>query len=200
MAKKIIAVVGTYRKGHTIDNAVDEVLKSAKAAGAQTEKIYLIDKNIEYCTNCRICMETPGEKRGQCPIKDDMDGILDKIDAADGIILAAPVNCYNVTAVTRTFIERLAPYVYWPWGANMPKARIKTLTKKAVLITSSAAPAFFARLLYPGTLHVMKDAVKGMGYETIKKLFIGLSAKQKDQPLPEKHKKQLQTAGIMLAS
>ncbi len=200
MSKKIIAVVGTYRKGHTIDNAVDEVLNSAKANGAETEKIYLIDKNIQYCTNCRVCMETPGEKRGECPIKDDMNERLDKIDAADGVVLAAPVNCYNVTAVTRTFIERLGPYTYWPWGAGMPKSRIKNLTKKAAVITSTAAPAIVGPLFCPGTIRVMKDSVKGIGCKVIKKIFIGMSSMQKNRPLPEKYKKQLQSCGQMLAS
>ena len=36
MAAKIVAIVGTYRKGRVIDAAVSEVLKGAEAHGAQT--------------------------------------------------------------------------------------------------------------------------------------------------------------------
>ena len=200
MGKKIIAVVGSYRKGHTIDSAVDEVLNSAKAAGVETEKINLLDKHIEFCTNCRSCMQQIGVKRGECVINDEMKEILDKIEAADGIVLASPVNCYNVTAIMKRFIERLAPYGYWPWGANIPKFRIRNLTKNAVVITSSAAPAFIGRLFFPGTLNILKSSTRFIGCKIIKKIFIGLSAKQKDQPLTEKCKKQLQTAGQLLAN
>jgi len=43
---KVIAVVGSYRKGGIIDTAIDEILSSAKEGGAETSKIYLIDQHI----------------------------------------------------------------------------------------------------------------------------------------------------------
>jgi multimeric flavodoxin WrbA len=55
MAKKIAGIVGSYRKGRVIDTAVSEILKGAEAHGAEICKIYLIDKHIEFCTNCRNC-------------------------------------------------------------------------------------------------------------------------------------------------
>ena len=57
MGKKIVAIVGSYRKGRTIDTAVSEVLRGAADRGAATEKIYLIDKHIEFCNNCRACTQ-----------------------------------------------------------------------------------------------------------------------------------------------
>ena len=60
MSKKIrvTAIVGTYRKGGIIDTAVDEILDSASQSGAEVKKIYLLDKHIEFCTNCRTCAAT----------------------------------------------------------------------------------------------------------------------------------------------
>ena len=66
MSKKIIAIIGTYRKGRTIDTAVTELLKGAEQQGAQTEKIYLLEKYIEFCTNCRSCTQQNGTARGDC--------------------------------------------------------------------------------------------------------------------------------------
>jgi len=57
MAKKIVAVVGSYRKGGVIDSLVTEVLSAAKEQGAQTSRLYLVDKHIEFCTNCRSCTQ-----------------------------------------------------------------------------------------------------------------------------------------------
>jgi hypothetical protein len=47
MVRRITAVVGSYRKGGTIDSIVSEILSAAGEAGAETHKIYLADKRIE---------------------------------------------------------------------------------------------------------------------------------------------------------
>jgi multimeric flavodoxin WrbA len=199
VAKKIIAIVGTYRKGRTIDSAVDELLSAAQSFGAQTEKIYLLDKLIEFCTNCRCCTQQTGNKRGNCVINDDMKGILDKIDSADAIVLAAPVNWFNVTALMKRFIERLLPYGYWPWGSWIPKSRIKKLTKKAVVITSSGAPAWFGRIFFHSTLFTLKAAAKCMGAKVVKSLYFGSVALTERETLSEKNKLKAYKAGKILA-
>ena len=200
MSKKIIAIVGTYRKGHTTDSAVDLLLNSAQSLGAETEKIFLLDRHIEFCTNCRSCTQKQIDGlRGKCVHNDDMEAILDKVDLADAIVLASPVNWFNVTALMKRFIERLTCYGYWPWGIGIPKNRIKKLTKKAVLITSSSAPALFGRVFYPGTLFVLKAAANCVGAKVVRKIYIGGVAVEKDQPLPEKYRKQICAAGKALA-
>ena len=200
MSKKIIAIVGTYRKGKTIDTAVDELLEAARQQGAQTEKIFLLDKHIEFCTNCRNCTQQAGTARGDCVISDDMKQILDKIDSADGIILAAPINCFNVTALMKRFIERLLPYGYWPWNIAIPKDRIKKLTKKAVLITSSGCPEWLGRIFFRSAFFILKSTARCVGAKVIKKIYMGGAAIEKDQPLSEKYRKQVCAAGRALAN
>jgi len=141
---RITAIVGSYRKGGIIDTAVDEILTSAREEGAEVSKIYLIDKQIEFCTNCRTCMQQDGPKRGECPIVDDMGSVLDEIERSDAVVLASPMNFGTVTAVMKRFIERLACLAYWPWGANAPKMRNRLKQKRAVVVASSAAPALIA--------------------------------------------------------
>ena len=46
MAKKVIGIVGSYRKGGIIDTSVSGVLQGAEQAGAETKKIYLLDKHV----------------------------------------------------------------------------------------------------------------------------------------------------------
>ena len=75
---KITAIVGTYRKCGVIDTAVDEILAAARDQGAEVAKIHLIDKHIEFCTNCRTCTQQEGSARGQCPTADEMSDILDQ--------------------------------------------------------------------------------------------------------------------------
>jgi len=99
----------------------------------------------------------------------------------------------------KKFIERLLPYGYWPWAAPIPKNRVKKLTKKAVVITSSAAPAWIGRIFFRGSLFVLRTAARCVGAMVIKKIYIGKAAITKDQPLLEKYKKQLHNAGQFLA-
>lgn len=198
MPKKIIAIVGTYRKGKTIDTAVNELLSAAQMSGCRTEKISLLDKYIEFCTNCRNCTQQAGIIRGNCVISDDMKQILDKIDSADGIILAAPINWFNVTALMKRFVERLLPYGYWPWNIAIPKYRIKKLTKKAVLITSSGCPEWLGRIIFRGAFFILKSAAKCVGARVIKKIYMGGAAIKKNQSLPEKYRKQVYAAGRAL--
>lgn len=175
MAKKVVAIVGSYRKGGMVDRAVDAVLAGAREHGADPKKIYLLDQHIEHCLNCRSCTQTEGEARGECAIHDDMLAILDEIDRADAVVLGSPVNFYNATAVFRTFLERLAGSVYWPWGQWSPKPRSKELPRKAVLIASSAAPGIF--LPYStGAAKALRVAALCLGARPVAKLWIGLAA------------------------
>lgn len=171
MSKKIIAIVGTYRKGKTIDTVVDELLRAAQQQSCQTEKIFLLDKHIEFCTNCRNCTQQAGIIRGDCVISDDMKQILDKIDSADGIVLAAPINWFNITALMKRFVERLLPYGYWPWNITIPKGRIKKLTKKAVIITSSGCPEWLGRIIFRNTFFTLKSAARCTVQRSLKKFI-----------------------------
>ena len=195
---RITAIIGSYRKGGIIDQTVDEMLASAREAGAETTKIYLVDTRIEFCTNCRLCAQQDGAARGVCPIADQMGDVLDQVEASDSIILASPTNFATVTALMKRFIERLVCYAYWPWGAAAPKARARHLPRRAVLVASSAAPALLARL---GTsiVKLLKQAAGLLGAKTVGVLFIGLAARQNRQDPGERVRKKARLLGKKLA-
>lgn len=192
MNKKVIGIVGSYRKNGITDQTVDAVLSAAREKGAETEKVYLIDKHIEFCTNCRVCTNDDAKKkRGRCIFKDDMDELLPKIEAADGIVLGIPINVGEATAVTKRFIERLVVYYYWPWPQAWPKQREKGRGKRAVLITSSATPAFIGRFLMPCTMRIMKDTAQFFGAKIVKSIYFGMVCFEQN---PKLNKKQLSIA------
>ena len=202
MGIKVVGIVGSYRKGKTIDSAVSAVLEGAEAKGAETKKIYLLDEHIEFCTNCRSCAQEKVEsRRGKCVHDDDMESILAEIDEADAVVLGAPINFGNVTAIMKRFIERLIPYSYWPWGkAVAPVHRIEKTDKKAVTVTSSACPAFIGRILMPGALSMLKKAARIMGAKVVKSLYFGPVCGDKDSQLSEKALLKAQRAGEELVS
>ena len=198
MSIKILAIVGSYRKGGTVDSAVDAILEGARDKGAETHKIYLLDKHIEFCTNCRSCTQTPGPRRGKCVHNDDVESILSEIESADAIVLGAPVNFGNVTALFRRFMERLAVYAYWPWGQMAPASRNKIRTKRAALVTSSAMPGFLIPFS-TGALNALKMAAKAIGLRPVATLGIGLSSRQRDQILAARTLSQAKKIGASLA-
>jgi len=184
MARKMVAIVGSYRKGGTVDCVVDAVLAGARELGTETIKIYLIDRHIEYCRNCRSCTQQPGTARQPCKIEDDVPMILAEIERADTVVLASPVNFYNVTAVFRVFLERLLGCVYWPWGQAGPKPRAKALPRKAVLIASSAAPGFLIPVA-TGAPRALRTAAKCLGARTVATLWVGLAAQSETPKISE---------------
>ena len=196
--KHVVGIVGSYRKGGYIDSTVNEVLSAARGRGAETEKIFLLDQHIEFCTNCRTCMQEPGPERGKCILEDDMDKILKKIAVADSIVIGAPVNCWDVNALTRKFYERCVGYAYWPWGALAPEIRNTKRTKKAVLISSSAAPGWYSRI-FTNAMKSLKGLARLFGAKPVGTLFLGLINVEEVQ-LSKKIKRKARILGEKLAT
>jgi multimeric flavodoxin WrbA len=194
MSKKILGIVGSYRKDGVIDTLVTEVLAAAEQQGAQTAKIYLKDRHIEFCTNCRKCTQDAGTEPGKCIHRDDMEDILNRYLESDAIVIGAPVNFFNINAVTRRFMERLVCFSYWPWGARGPQMRSKMKTRKAVLITSSAMPAFLGRI-FTGALRALKTMASTMGAKPVASISVGMIAVQEQATIPEKVIRQARKAG-----
>ncbi|HOW34993.1 MAG TPA: flavodoxin family protein [Candidatus Omnitrophota bacterium] len=201
MTKKIIAIIGSYRKNGITEQIADAVLEGAREKGAQIEKVYLLDKHIEFCTNCRsCCKENLAAKRAACIIKDDMGELLDKIDAADGVILASPINFYTITALMKRFVERLIVYAYWPWEQAAPKPRVKkSPDKRAIVVTSSACPAIVGRFLMPSALTILKVSAETFGAKVVKNIYFGMVNQSEQQKLNQRQISLAQSAGRTLA-
>jgi multimeric flavodoxin WrbA len=194
---KVFGIVGSYRKGGIVDQTVDEILASAKESGAETEKIYLVDRHIEFCRNCRVCASRPGVERGKCVIEDDMDGILEKIEGADAIVLGSPMNFGSVTAVMKAFIERLVCFAFWPWGRGAPKTRNRRKPRRAVVVASSAAPGVMARFS-SRMVKLLKDTAGLLGARTVGVVFIGLAAMEENQEIESRVRRKARYLGKRL--
>lgn len=197
MGKKVVAILGTYRKGGTIDTAVEAILEGARSQRAGTHTIYLIDRRIEFCTNCRHCTQTPGPERGKCTQEDDLESILTEIESSDALVLASPVNLGNTTAIFRCFMERLIGSAYWPWGDAAPQPRSKVRTLKAALVASSAAPGFMIPL-FTGTKTALRTTARILGAKPIASMWIGLSAREQHHLLSPRVLARARRIGIKL--
>lgn len=195
--KRIVAVVGSYRKNGITDQAIDAVLAGAREKGAETSKIYLVDHPIEFCTNCRQCTQKPGRARGQCVQNDGLEQILSTIEGADAVVLGSPVNYYNVTAIFRRFLERQVGQAYWPWQQWAPKARDSRADKKAVLIASSAAPGILIPIA-TGATRALRAAAQMLRAKPIGHMWIGLAGSQPHLELSPRNRERARRLGWKL--
>jgi putative NADPH-quinone reductase len=199
MSKSIVAIVASYRRGGAIDRAVDTMLEAAREHGAKTHIIHLTEQHIEFCRNCRQCTQEPGEVRGPCAQDDDLEDILQEIEAADAVVLASPVNYYNVTAIFRRFMERLVGAAYWPWGSKAPVIRSKHGPRRAVLIASAGMPGFLIPLA-TGAARALRLTASSLGARPIAHLWIGLAAMAPYQPLSPRTIERARRLGFDLAA
>mgnify|MGYP001189136462 CR=1 FL=1 len=92
-------------KGNT-NIMVEAFLEGARAAGAETENVFLAGKLIHHCAACYGCwLKTPGK----CAIRDDMAELLPKMYASDLVVFATPVFVDNVTGIMKNFMDRMIP-------------------------------------------------------------------------------------------
>lgn len=181
----ILVINGSYRDDGITDQAIKLLTIALQSLGAEVEIALLRECHIEFCLNCRECCQQSGESPGQCVHNDGMAKIIHQIEKADAFVLASPTNLGSVTALYKRFMERLIVYAYWPWGANAPKFRKAVkMQKKAVLISSCAAPGLLGRFFFT-THKQLKQSAKIMGANTVGTLFTGLIAKEHPPVLPE---------------
>lgn len=195
---KILLINGSYRNNGITDQTVDAMADVLQSAGADVEVILLREYPIQFCLNCRECTQQPGESPGRCVQDDRMAALLDKIEQADAYVLASPTNFGSVTAIFKRFMERLIVYAYWPWEQNAPQFRkVNVKKKKAILISSCAAPGLMGRVLY-STHKQLKMTAKTLGAQTVGSLFTGLISKEPKPQLTEKIHNKIQKLAAKL--
>lgn len=102
MAKKVLILSGSPRKGGNSDLLCDEFMRGALDSGNSAEKIRVAAKKIAPCIGCYYC----AKNGGKCVQNDDMAGVLQKMIDADVIVLASPVYFYSIDAQLKALIDR----------------------------------------------------------------------------------------------
>lgn len=85
--KKVLILSSSPRRGGNSDTLCDDLLRGARDAGHEAEKIFLRDLRIGCCNGCGAC----SRHGSPCPQRDDAAAVIDKMVRADAIVLATPV-------------------------------------------------------------------------------------------------------------
>ena len=102
MSKKVLILSASPRKDGNSEILCDQFMQGTLESGNQAEKIFLKDKNINYCVACDGCQRS----NGNCVQKDDMAEKLEKMIMSDVIVMATPVYFYTMDAQMKTLIDR----------------------------------------------------------------------------------------------
>jgi multimeric flavodoxin WrbA len=157
---KVVGFVGSARNKGNTTSIVNEVLRGASEAGAETKTFNLNELGIRGCQACFKC-QTP---EGKCVQTDGMAPLYEEIFNADAVVLGTPVFMFQITGQTKTFIDRLFALLYLKDGK--PGAfRNKIRGKKAVTVYSQSQPetgAFASSFdLNEGVLNFLGFKVEG---------------------------------------
>jgi multimeric flavodoxin WrbA/protein-tyrosine-phosphatase len=98
----VLGLQGSPRKKGNTRFLLSAFLEEAQRLGAETQMIEVCQKKIEPCMEYILC-----EKKGICPIDDDMKHeIYPLLRKADVIVAATPIFFYNTTAQLKALIDR----------------------------------------------------------------------------------------------
>ncbi|MDT8286434.1 MAG: flavodoxin family protein [Elusimicrobiales bacterium] len=105
---KVVAFNCSPRKDGNTAILLKAALAELAAAGHETELVQLAGKPLRGCTACGICGKNKDRK---CVLPDDgLNGYIEKMCAADGILIGSPTYFADMTAEAKALIDR-AGYV-----------------------------------------------------------------------------------------
>ncbi|MBI4877918.1 MAG: flavodoxin family protein [Acidobacteria bacterium] len=105
---KVVAFNGSPRPDGNTSILIGHVFSELRKEGIETELVQLGGLALRGCS---ACLECAVHKDGRCTLPDDgMNGFIQKMLAADGILIGSPTYFTDVTAETKALIDR-AGYV-----------------------------------------------------------------------------------------
>jgi len=101
---KVVAFNGSARKDGNTAILLRHVLAELENNGIETELINLSGARIHGCLSCRKCYV---RKDGRCSQHNDMGNVfIEKMAAADGILLGSPTYVADVSPEIKALIDR----------------------------------------------------------------------------------------------
>jgi multimeric flavodoxin WrbA len=133
---KIVAVLGSPRKGGCSDTLAEAFLQEAQRLGAQIERFRLNNLNYRGCLGCGRC-KTDHE---ECIQTDDLTPVLAAVRECDALLVASPVYFLDVSSQTKGFIDRCYSFCE-PHIVGSPSRSRLSEGKSLVLAVSQGASA-----------------------------------------------------------
>ncbi|MDD1713101.1 MAG: flavodoxin family protein [Methanoregulaceae archaeon] len=118
--KKALIVIGSPRKKGSTAILAAEAARALSDQGVETTTLFLNDLKMKGCQACYWCKKN---NVAECAVKDDMQIIHQLIKECDGIIVASPIYFAGVSAQTKTWLDRLFPYIGLNLSPKIPAGK-----------------------------------------------------------------------------
>jgi multimeric flavodoxin WrbA len=96
-----VAIHASPRRQGNTSTLLDQAVAGARAQGALVEEVVLRDLKISPCLELYGCKQD-----GRCIIKDDFQRVCDLMLASQGMMLAAPIFFYALSAQAKILMDR----------------------------------------------------------------------------------------------
>ncbi len=100
---KVLAINGSARLNGNTAIMLNTALQVMAEEGIETELVQLGPKGLQGCIACYKCFE---HKDRRCAVKDEMNGYIEKMLEADGILLGSPTYFADLTTNMKSLIDR----------------------------------------------------------------------------------------------
>ena len=100
---KVILLNGSPHKKGTTFRSLEEVAKTLKESGVESEIVWIGNSPIRGCIGCYSCRKT-----GKCAFSDaEFENIAQKIKDADGLVIGSPVYYASISGTLKCLLDRL---------------------------------------------------------------------------------------------
>jgi multimeric flavodoxin WrbA len=102
MAKNILILTGSPRKGGNSDLLADAFIAGARQSGHTTVKYATAEKNIKGCKACKTCFS----KEIACSFPDDFNELAPLLEQADMIVFATALYWFSFPTQMKAAIDK----------------------------------------------------------------------------------------------
>lgn len=150
---KVIAFNGSPNKKGNTYHALQMVVDELEKEGIEGEIVHVGNKAIRGCLACRQCLKLQNE---QCiQTNDEVNGWIQKMKVADGILLGSPVHFSAIGGTMKSFLDR----AFFVTGVNNAMLRHKIGASVVAVRRSGGLPTFnqlnnflcYAEMLLPAS-------------------------------------------------
>lgn len=133
---KVVAFNGSPNREGNTWHALQMVTAELGQEGVDTEIVHVGNKAIKGCVACGMCMKNKNE---QCVLpEDEVNGWIQKMKGADGIILGSPVHYAAMGGTMKSFLDR----AFYVTSVNEGMLRHKVGASVVAVRRSGGLPAF----------------------------------------------------------
>lgn len=133
---KVVAFNGSPNKEGNTYHAIKMVLIELEKEGIETEIVHVGNKSIRGCMACGQCVKNKNE---ECVLPGhEVNGWIQKMKEADGIILGSPVHFSAMGGTMKSFLDR----AFYVTGVNGGMLRHKVGASVVAVRRSGGVPTF----------------------------------------------------------